>query len=202
MDNHNFQFGDQRNTDVKLLIMFSDGLEYSGGPVYFHSQVLKKSKYFEPRLPERWSADMSSFTEIKLTVPPNAVPQNYIKCINLMYSSYQSDISFSGVDETLDILPVALELLFDEGIQACMQYLEAVCWTPQQKPRIRALLSYLQVIKCGVSIEMRNSACTDLLWLFNLIRLCKRNVFEAVFRIFVDDKEIADNGRGASHGAP
>ncbi|KAH9295650.1 hypothetical protein KI387_039238, partial [Taxus chinensis] len=45
-------------------------------------------------------------------------------------------------------------------------------------------------IKCGVSIEMRDSACVALLWLLDLTRLCKREAFEAAFRMFVEDEEV------------
>ncbi|GLJ50310.1 hypothetical protein SUGI_1071880 [Cryptomeria japonica] len=195
-----------------------------------------------------------------------------------MYSFHcQRQLSFTNVDDALRILPIACELLFKEGIQACMEYLEAVCWTPEQKLRIQALLSSLQVnistdlaerlkisksvfdeklellkkivpqmlseilnkpfvpngvplrhmqetvekqivayfeedihpaiqnicsdallnefrrriegIKRGSSIK-RDSACESLLWLLDLIKLCKRDVFEAAFTIFVEDKGI------------
>ncbi|GLJ50329.1 hypothetical protein SUGI_1072210 [Cryptomeria japonica] len=64
-----------------------------------------------------------------------------------MYSSYKGkSFHFSGVDETLDILAVALELLFEEGIQACINYLQAAPWTPQQFFKIESLYSIPQVI--------------------------------------------------------
>ncbi|GLJ50313.1 hypothetical protein SUGI_1071950 [Cryptomeria japonica] len=151
MDSPFFQFGDQRKGDVKLQIICSDGLPYRGNPIYLHSQVLKKSSYLEAKLSETGI--------IKLCIPRDgsAPAENYIDCIRLMYSSYyQTHFSFSTLDKALLILPVASELLFEEGIRACMEYLEAVCWTPEQKLRIQALLSSLQGVEwcCGVSGQM------------------------------------------------
>ncbi|GLJ50311.1 hypothetical protein SUGI_1071890 [Cryptomeria japonica] len=272
MDSPFFQFGDQNNSDVKLYIYYSDGHPYGGNPIYLHSQVLKKSGYLEARLKENGIS-------LDITPDGSAHAEDYIDCIRLMYSSYcQRPLSFSNVDDALRILPVASELLFEEGIQACMEYLEAVCWTPQQKLRIRNLLSSLQlnistdlaerlkiskaffheeleVLKSlllfdilndrfvmhgvpvqhvqdtlkqqivayfeedihpaiqkicrdalldvftmriggfkfeSVSTELRDSACESLLWFLDLIKLCKRDVFEAAFTIFVEDEEIAD----------
>ncbi|KAH9295654.1 hypothetical protein KI387_039242, partial [Taxus chinensis] len=131
---------------IKLHIICSDGTEYDGNPVYLHSHVLKKSKFFEAKLSDRWSSDISSVREIRLTVRPDGSAQNYIKCICLMYSSYSgTSLSFSSVDEALEILPVTSELLFEEGIQACIQYMEAAPWTREQRLKIKALLSSFQV---------------------------------------------------------
>ncbi|XP_057865731.1 BTB/POZ domain-containing protein At3g50780 [Cryptomeria japonica] len=280
MDSPFFQLGDQNNGDVKLQIICFDGHPYGGNPIYLHSQVLKKSSYFEARLSERWSPESSFSAEIIITLPPDGSAENYIDCIRLMYSSHwEKHLSFSNVDDALRILPVASEFLFEEGIRACMDYLEAVCWTPEQKLRIRALLSSLQVnistdlaerlkisksffdeelellkkivpqmlsevlnkpfvsygvplkhmretvekqivayfeedihpsiqkicrvalldefrtrikkIKRGPSTEIRDDACESLLWLLDLIKLCKNGIFEAAFTIFVKDEDIA-----------
>ncbi|XP_057813639.1 BTB/POZ domain-containing protein At1g63850 isoform X2 [Cryptomeria japonica] len=145
MDTHSFETGDGNGGDVILRLICSDGVEYEGNPLHLHSHVLNKSKFFQARLSERWSLHSSS-PEIKLAVLPNRVAENYIKCIRLMYSSYKGTcLYFSGVDEALDIFPVASELLFEEGIQACMHYLEAVPWTPKQSHKINSLLSSSQV---------------------------------------------------------
>ncbi|GLJ50314.1 hypothetical protein SUGI_1071970 [Cryptomeria japonica] len=140
MDAQSFQIGDENDGDVILRLICSDGVEYEGNPVHLHSRVLNKSNFFQARLSERWSLHISP-PEIKLTVLPNGVADNYIKCISLMYSSYKgTGIYFSGIDEALDIFPVASELLFEEGIQACMHYLEALPWTPQETLKIKSLL--------------------------------------------------------------
>ncbi|XP_057813597.1 BTB/POZ domain-containing protein At1g63850 [Cryptomeria japonica] len=145
MDAHSFEMGDENNGDVILRIICANGVEYEGNPIYLHSHVLNKSKFFQARISERWVLHISP-PEIKLTVLPNGVAENYIKCIRLMYSSYKGKgLHFSSVNDALDIFPIASELLFEEGIQACMHYLEAVPWTPQETLKIKFLLSSLQV---------------------------------------------------------
>ena len=67
---------------------------------------------------------------------------------HLMYSSQRKrrHLSLSNVDDALYILPVASEWLLEEGIQACIKYLAAVSWTPQQNLRIQDLQSSFKVI--------------------------------------------------------
>ncbi|GLJ50315.1 hypothetical protein SUGI_1072010 [Cryptomeria japonica] len=155
MDAQSFESGDENDGDVILRLICSDGVEYEGSPMSLHSYILKKSKFFQARLSERWPSHISP-PEIKLTVLSNGVAENYIKCLRLMYSSYKgAGLYFSGVDEALDIFPVASELLFQEGIQACMRYLEAVPWTPKQSLKIKSLLSSSQVtVSADLSLRL------------------------------------------------
>ncbi|GLJ34425.1 hypothetical protein SUGI_0692200 [Cryptomeria japonica] len=68
-----------------------------------------------------------------------------------MYLSYKGkSIHFCGVDEALDIFPIASQILFEEGIQACMHYLEAVPWTWQQSLRISYLRTWVPVMACHI----------------------------------------------------
>ncbi|GLJ34427.1 hypothetical protein SUGI_0692260 [Cryptomeria japonica] len=169
MDAHSLEIGDKNDGDVILQIICANGVEYKGNPVYLHSHVLSKSKFFEARLSERWSLHISP-PEIKITVIPNGLAEDYIKCISFMYSSYKGrGIHFSGVDEALDIFPIASELLFEEGTQACMHYLEAVPWTRQQSIKINSLLSLLQVsdsADLSARLEISNSFTTEKIELF------------------------------------
>lgn len=77
-------------------------------------------------------------TEIRVTTSHNF--DNYLKCIELMYGKC---VFFSNVEECLAILSVASELLVDDIIIKCMQYLEAVRWSADQESQIRNVLSRL-----------------------------------------------------------
>ncbi|GLJ50265.1 hypothetical protein SUGI_1479100 [Cryptomeria japonica] len=61
-----------------------------------------------------------------------------------MYFSTSSH-RFSDVDECLEILSVASELLVDKLMQQCMRYLEVVRWNSEQESKIRNLLSSLNL---------------------------------------------------------
>jgi hypothetical protein len=73
------QFGDQSTADIKLLLIGSDETEYEGNPLYLHSQVLRKSEFYETLLSERWSAADKLPMEIHITSPH--CNEYYIKCI-------------------------------------------------------------------------------------------------------------------------
>ena len=142
MEKQVFQFGDEETSDIKLHIIGKDGGE--GHLVYLHSQVLKKSEFYEARLSERWCLEDERPLELKIR--PSVDPDIYVKCFRLMYScEAEEGIHFSDVDEALAILPAVSEMLFHEGIQKCMEYLEAVRWSPEQETKLRAMLSSLQI---------------------------------------------------------
>jgi hypothetical protein len=119
------QFGDHRTADIKLQLIGTDGAEYQRNPVYLHSDVLRKSEFYDTLMSERWSSDKKRPLEIEIT--SRYCGQIYIKCIQLMYYSYAGErLCFANVDEALAILPVASEILFRQCLEECMRYLNAV----------------------------------------------------------------------------
>ena len=144
MEKQVFQFGDQETADIKLQIVSKDGDEEN--PIYLHSHILKKSEFYEARLSDRWSLPDERRGRA-LKVRASVDPEIYVKCFQLMYScEAQERFHFSGgVEEALAILPVVSEMLFHEGIQKCMEYLDAVRWSPEQETTLRAMLSSLQI---------------------------------------------------------
>lgn len=137
------QFGDRSTADVMLELIRSDGSVYKRNPLYLHSKILKKSEYYEAMLSERWSSNKRPL-EVKSTVYHSF--HKYIKCIKLMYSSQSGKtLCFYSAEEVLAILPIASELLFQDCINECMRYLDAVYWNPAQEAQLRDLLSSLQI---------------------------------------------------------
>lgn len=144
MANQTLGFGDKHTADVRLHLIDSTVLKYPGNPLLLHSQVLKKAELFETKLSQLLSSDKQPF-EIKVTCS-NYSPENYIKCIELMYSyeNYER-FNFSSVDEALAILPVSSEVMYLDCMESCMRYLCAVRWSPEQEAQLRVLLSSLQI---------------------------------------------------------
>nr|ABK24906.1 unknown [Picea sitchensis] len=142
MAKHGLHFGDKNTADIRLYLIASSGQE-TEDPLFVHSQVLKKAGFFETKLSECSSSDKRSF-EIKVTNSHNR--ENYIRCIQLLYS-FQEDqrFYFSSVDDALAVLPVASQIMFHDCIQSCMLYLDAVRWSPEQKAKLRALLTSLKL---------------------------------------------------------
>ncbi|GLJ22252.1 hypothetical protein SUGI_0418500 [Cryptomeria japonica] len=132
------RFGDQSSANVKLYLAPSDEEEYRKDPVYLHSQILKRSTFFDPELSE--CSPLDKTTELWVTTPHNF--DHYLKCIHLMYGE---TVNFSNIEECLAILSVASEMLVDDGINECMEYLEAVRWSPEEETQIRKILSPLEL---------------------------------------------------------
>ncbi|GLJ22254.1 hypothetical protein SUGI_0418520 [Cryptomeria japonica] len=132
------RFGDQSSADVKLFLTGTNDEKYGRNPIYLHSQILKRSKCFEPELSAHSSSDKP--TEICVSISHDF--DHYLKCIQLMYGE---NVHFSNIEECLAILSVASEMLADYSIEKCMQYLEAVRWSAEQEPRIRNVLSSLEL---------------------------------------------------------
>lgn len=158
-------FGDKNTADVRLNLIDSAGVEYPGNPLLLHSQVLKKAKFFETKLSQSGSSTKGPF-EIKVTCSYD--PASYIKCIQLIYS-YDTDESFNftHVDEALNILPVASEVMFRDCMESCMRYLAAVRWSREQQAKLRVLLSSSNInvlpdLAARLGMSQSKSDCEDL----------------------------------------
>ena len=135
--------GDRNTADVKLQLLDEDGVQYEEtDPLYLHSQVLAKSEFYETKISDRLTFDKKQLP-MEINVRTSHSAGNYTKCIQLMYSSGR--LSFSSVDEALSILPVACEIVFTDGIDQCMEYLDALPWTPVQEAKLRNLISSLDI---------------------------------------------------------
>ncbi|GLJ47954.1 hypothetical protein SUGI_1012560 [Cryptomeria japonica] len=135
MENAQLRFGCPTSADVKLWLMGPNEEKYERNPVHLHSVILERSEFFEVKL-----SDQSSNKLPEITVITSHGFHDYLKCIQLMYGER---VNFSNVEECLAILSVASELLVDDCINKCMQYLEAVRWTAEQKTQMREVLSSL-----------------------------------------------------------
>lgn len=265
MEEQFLQFGNQSTADIILHLISKHGGEHRGNPLYLHSQILKSSEFFATLLCERWSSEKPP---IEMEIATFHSIEMYIKCIKLMYSSQSGNrFRFSSVDEALCILPIAAELLFNNCVEECMRYLNAVRWSTKQEVKLRALLLSLEIntlpdlatrleisqIKsdsgglemlehslkrmlstissgsydhseyieeyilgffeanasfakiCGsallkefsTNIERAKSdkyailtACTALLWIFNVIKRCDEKLFEILIKLFCEDAEL------------
>lgn len=148
--------GDKETADVILRLVPLEGLEQP--PLYVHSQVLRKSEFFDARLSERWSFG-GGIQPIELTLNSCKNVENYVKCIQLMYSSKQ--LKFNSIQEALSILEIASELLFADCVNSCMQYLEAIPWTAESESEIRSSIMSLQLqLSPDLAVRLSTHGCT------------------------------------------
>ncbi|KAK7312346.1 hypothetical protein VNO77_36134 [Canavalia gladiata] len=163
-----FHFNDATTADVILRLFIDAPLESSPSVdsvsnsdlhVYLHSDVLRRSKYFSALLSDRWighvhanppAAEHSSsdhhhhgLFRLNLGVPPAPGSiQSHLTVLELLYTNDFAAIIDSTVT-ALDLLPVALELLFEECVRWCVDFLEAVPWTEEEEKRVVSLIPFL-----------------------------------------------------------
>ncbi|CAN6450587.1 unnamed protein product [Victoria cruziana] len=119
--------------------------------VFLHSTVLHRSKYISALLSDRWKgsearADPAGGGDrhfrMTLEVSSTRSVESYLTALQLFYSDdFSTTIVSAGV--ALSLLPIALELLFDDCIKACLRFLEAVPWTEEEEKAVLNLLPLL-----------------------------------------------------------
>lgn len=67
---------------------------------------------------------------------------DYVTVLKLLYSD---DLLFAidNLSTALDLLPIALELLFEDCVKACVRFIEAVPWSEDDEKRILSLIPLL-----------------------------------------------------------
>lgn len=116
--------------------------------VYLHSTALRRSKYFSALLSDRWKKDSGEseidYYRFNLAVPASAGSINsHVTVLKLLYSNDISS-SIDNASTALELLPIALELLFEDCVTACVRYLEAVPWTEDEEKTVLSLIPLLR----------------------------------------------------------
>ncbi|KAK9129894.1 hypothetical protein Sjap_010381 [Stephania japonica] len=119
--------------------------------LHLHTDVLRRSKYFNALLSDRWmnepdedSQDSGKAFRLDLKVPASVgTVDAHLTVLRLLYSDDFSG-SIDSASAALLILPVALELLFEECIVACVRFLEVVPWSEEEEKRILSLIPFLK----------------------------------------------------------
>ncbi|GJN13618.1 hypothetical protein PR202_gb00341 [Eleusine coracana subsp. coracana] len=72
-----------------------------------------------------------------------------------------------GVARAISVLEVSLSLMFDRGVNSCLQYLEAVPWDEPEEERIKILLSQHSSYEAASRNLLASNARKDLRFLVN-----------------------------------
>ncbi|VFR03270.1 unnamed protein product [Cuscuta campestris] len=123
--------------DVNLTIAARDG-----GPrvsMDVHRRVLvSRSRFFAENL----RSDGSHSVEI-LDCDDAEV---YVEAVVLMYcDDLKKKLIGEGVPKVLGLLKVSSAIAFDDGIMACLEYLEAAPWSPEEEEKVATLFSELHL---------------------------------------------------------
>ncbi|KAG9442687.1 hypothetical protein H6P81_018541 [Aristolochia fimbriata] len=115
--------------------------------LHLHSHALRRSKFFAALLSDRWTLgpEPDGLFRLNLKIPPSpGSMEPHLTVLHLLYSNDFSDVILS-VSVALSILPVALVLLFDDCIKACVQFLEAVPWSEDEEKAVLNIIPSLGI---------------------------------------------------------
>ncbi|CAN6281598.1 unnamed protein product [Urochloa humidicola] len=109
--------------------------------LHVSSESLHRSRYFAALLSDRWSPSPFAAAGSRLSLAVAASPScprpfhAHVEVIRLLHT-----LDFAGAirspGDALDLLPVALQLLFDACVEACIRFLEAVPWSEDEEARV------------------------------------------------------------------
>ncbi|KAA3454003.1 BTB/POZ domain-containing protein [Gossypium australe] len=141
----------------------SDSSRQSDIQIYLHSAVIRRAKYFAAILSDCWqhrtNADAKSnngaegsrsndnnnnLVHLNLAVvdDPNSI-SIHLTVLQLLYTSDFATV-IDSASTALEILPVALELLFEDCVKSCLRFLEAVPWSEEEEKRVLSLIPFLR----------------------------------------------------------
>ncbi|RLN40933.1 BTB/POZ domain-containing protein [Panicum miliaceum] len=109
--------------------------------LHVSSTSLVRSRYFAALLSDRWSPSPVAAAGGRLSLAVAAAPScprpfhAHVEVLRLLHT-----LDFAGAirspGDALDLLPVALQLLFDACVEACIRFLEAVPWSEEEETRV------------------------------------------------------------------
>ncbi|XP_078430433.1 BTB/POZ domain-containing protein At3g05675-like [Wolffia australiana] len=122
--------------------------------LYLHSVVLRRCRYFAALLSDRWRhAEQEETTphgkiyrfNLKVSLPSANRHRPFEAHTSVLRLLYTRDFvsSIVTVSGALEILHVALEILFDDCVRACVRFLEAVPWSEDEERMILSVIPYL-----------------------------------------------------------
>ncbi|KAJ4851443.1 hypothetical protein Tsubulata_031891 [Turnera subulata] len=150
--------------------------DHSDVQIYLHSHILRRAKYFSALLSDRWQnkaaadenpASKPSMIPLKLAVSPShGSIDTHLTVLRLLYTEdFAAVITSPSV--ALDILPVALELLYEDCVKSCVTFLEAVPWSEEEEKRVLNLVPFLGAEESeellARILPLKNDSCEEML---------------------------------------
>ncbi|XP_048128889.1 BTB/POZ domain-containing protein At1g63850-like isoform X2 [Rhodamnia argentea] len=114
--------------------------------IHLHSSVLHRSQYFDALLSGRWhnrEPSSPSADVLRCNLPVSGPVHAYVTVLSLLYTDDFS-LAITSASTALDLLPIALELLFEDCVKSCVKFLEAVPWTEEEESRVMNLTPFLK----------------------------------------------------------
>ncbi|KAK4370394.1 hypothetical protein RND71_009869 [Anisodus tanguticus] len=123
--------------DVRLTIAGRDGFKVS---MDVHRRVLVgRSRFFADKIKRsgsHHSVEILDCDDVEV----------YVETLVLMYcDDLRKRLMGEDVTKVLGLLKIASAIMFDDGVLACLEYLEAVPWSQQEEEKVVSHLSQLQL---------------------------------------------------------
>lgn len=115
--------------------------------LHLHSHVLRRCNYFSALLSDRWTSSSPAGAEsksdpIRLNLGIPSTIDAGVRVLSLLYTG-DFTAAIDSAAAALDLLPVALKLLFEDCVKFCVRFLEAVPWTEEEEARVLILVPLL-----------------------------------------------------------
>ncbi|XP_049380307.1 BTB/POZ domain-containing protein At5g60050 [Solanum stenotomum] len=132
--------------DVRLTIAARDGFKVS---MDVHRRVLVgRSRFFADKLQRNGSHSVEILDCDDVEV--------YVETLVLMYcDDLKKRLMGENVNKVLGLLKISSAIMFDDGVLACLEYLEAVPWSQQEEEQVVSHLSQLQLPDSAADILQR-----------------------------------------------
>ncbi|KAJ6822408.1 BTB/POZ domain-containing proteinisoform X1 [Iris pallida] len=184
--------------DVDLTLASPDGFRVRVG---VHSRVLAaRSRFFADKLAKRGSSvvEISECDDVEV----------YAEVVALMYcGDLGRRLAGEEVGRVLGILKVSAAIMFDAGVSACLEYLEAVPWSEDEEEEVKSVLEQFKLrepvteVLQRVLIEPSTSSRADAIFLQLLSGIlqakdekARRNMKALIFGLLsVDTSHNNDN---------
>ncbi|KAF8409960.1 hypothetical protein HHK36_002479 [Tetracentron sinense] len=128
-----------------------DSVDLAEVQLHLHSNILRRSQYFSALLSDRWKRDSGEDSEnsgggFRLSLRVSASIGSIDSHLTVLQLLYTNDFSgeIESASAALSILPVALELIFEDCVRACVRFLEAVPWSEEEEIRVLSLIPFLR----------------------------------------------------------
>lgn len=146
----NVEFGGLR--DVKVGISSRDGFK---AVMDVHRSVLiERSRFFAEKLKQD---DEGLLVSVEICDCDDV--EVYVETIVLMYcDDLKMRLLRESVEKVLGLLKVSSDIMFDMGINACLEFLEAVPWTEDEEEKVISVLHQLQLHDSADEVLQRVAA--------------------------------------------
>ncbi|XP_024391866.1 BTB/POZ domain-containing protein At1g63850 isoform X2 [Physcomitrium patens] len=146
------QFNDTTTSDLKLSLNNREGCSVT---VNVHRHILvTHSRFFAAKLSDRWLKQQRANPNLIEITDIDDV-EIYLETLRLMYcEDVKKSLLKENVNRVLGILKLSAHIMFEGGVFACLEYLEAVPWADDEEEKVTALMGQLQLESVGVASDV------------------------------------------------